>query len=308
MSVAARGIELGAPTHTGRYVTPIARWSSRLALFFVSLLLVTLVLHRLGLLPTVLALNLFAVGYVGAALGLAIGLVALARIWRTGEGGAGNLVVGILLPLAAMAGPFAVLVISHDLPRLNDVTTDLVNPPQFKALASREKEANPSSYAAGEIAALQAAGYPDVRTFVLARSVDDAFELVEEIAKRLRWRVTVAEVRAGRPPAKTAVMEATDHTLLVGFPDDIVVRIEGTNTLSRIDVRSASRYGKFDFGQNAARIRRFLSDLALRAEATGPSGVGGRALRNARARALLKRQKERDQRKGAPRPSRGRGQ
>jgi uncharacterized protein (DUF1499 family) len=256
----------------------------------------------------VLTLNLFAVGYVGAALGLAIGLVALARIWRTGEGGAGNLVVGILLPLAAMAGPFAFLVISHDLPRLNDVTTDLVNPPQFKALASREKEANPSSYAGGEIAALQAAGYPDVRTFVLARSVDDAFELVEEIAKRLRWRVVVADVRAGRPPAKTAVMEATDHTLLVGFPDDIVVRIEGTNTLSRIDVRSASRYGKFDFGQNAARIRRFLSDLALRAEATGPSGIGGRALRNARARALLKRQKERDQRKGAPRPSRGRGQ
>lgn len=308
MSIAARAGEIGAPTHVGRFVTPIARWSSRLALFFVSLLLVTLVLHRLGSLPTVLALNLFTVGYVGAALGLAIGLVALARIWRTGEGGAGNLAIGILLPLGALAGPAAYLVISHELPHINDVTTDLVNPPQFKMLAARDKEANASSYPGPEVAALQAGAYPDLRTFVLARSVDDAFELVEEVAKRLRWRVVVAEVRTGRPPAKTAVMEATDHTLLVGFPDDVVVRIEGNNTLSRIDVRSASRYGKFDFGQNAARLRRFLSDVALRAEATGPSSGAARGLRNARARALLKRQKARDQQKAAPRPARGRGQ
>jgi uncharacterized protein (DUF1499 family) len=269
---------------------------------------VTLVLHRLGSLPTVLTLNLFTVGYVGAALGLAIGLVALARIWRTGEGGAVNVAFGILLPLAAAAGPVAYLVVTHDLPRINDVTTDLVNPPQFKALAARDKEANLSAYPGREVAAVQAGAYPDLRTFVVARSVDDVFELVDDVAKRLRWRVAVAEVRAGRPPAKTAVMEATDHTLLVGFPDDIVVRIEGTNSLSRVDVRSASRYGKFDFGQNAARLRRFLSELALRVEATGPGAAGGRGLRNARARALLKRQKARDQQKVAPRPARGRGQ
>lgn len=308
MTAAARTGASGAPMEMGRFATPTARWSSRLALFFVSLLLVTLLLHRLASLPTVLALNLFAVGYVGAALALGVGLVALARIWRTGEGGAGNLAIGILLPLAAAAGPAAYLVASHDLPRINDVTTDLANPPQFRVLAAREKGANPSSHPGPEVAARQAEAYPDLRTFVLARSVDDAFDLVEEVAKRHRWRVAIAEVRAGRPPAKTAVMEATDYTLLLGFPDDIVVRIEGTNTLSRIDVRSASRFGKFDFGQNAARLRRFLSDLALRAEATGPTGVAGRGLRNARARALLRRQKARDRQKAAPRPARGRGQ
>jgi hypothetical protein len=33
-------------------VAPLSRWSSRLALFFVSLLLITLFVHRLGAMPT----------------------------------------------------------------------------------------------------------------------------------------------------------------------------------------------------------------------------------------------------------------
>ena len=65
------------------------------------------------------------------------------------------------------------------------------------------------------------------------------------------------------------MLEATDQTMLIGFTDDIVVRVEGSANRSRIDVRSASRYGRFDLGQNATRVRRFLAELQARAEATG---------------------------------------
>ena len=100
------------------------------------------------------------------------------------------------------------------------------------------------------------------------------------------------------------MLEATDQTLIVGFTDDIVIRVEGSATRSRIDVRSASRYGTFDFGQNAARVRRFLAEVQARAEATSPV-AGRRGAASARARALLKRQKAGDPEKAESRTGRG---
>jgi hypothetical protein len=48
--------------------------------------------------------------------------------------------------------------------------------------------------------------------------------------------------------------------------------------------------------------------VALRTDISSPATVAGRRLRNARARAALKRQKARDQQKAPPRNVRGRGQ
>jgi Protein of unknown function (DUF1499) len=275
-------------------VSPLARWAWRLALFSMCLLLAGLVLHRLANFPTTVALNLFAVGYGGAALAMLTGLVALVRIWRTGFGGAGLATFSILLPLATFAGPlFYVTAYSH-LPHINDVTTDLSSPPSFVTLAKRAEGANPSAYPGPQVSELQVKAYPDLRTLVLDRPVDEAFELVEDTVRRLRWRVAAAEPPTGRP-AKTGRLEATDQTLLVGFTDDIVVRVEGGPVRARVDVRSASRYGSFDFGQNAARVRKFLTELRARAEATGGPGLTGRrVLSSARARSLLKLQKAGD--------------
>jgi uncharacterized protein (DUF1499 family) len=46
------------------------------------------------------------------------------------------------------------------------------------------------------------------------------------------------------------------------MPDDVTVRIRPRADGARIDVRSASRIGRHDFGTNAARIRRFLDELS----------------------------------------------
>jgi hypothetical protein len=49
--------------------------------------------------------------------------------------------------------------------------------------------------------------------------------------------------------------------LILGLRDDVVVRVKGLPDGSRIDVRSSSRFGSFDFGSNAARIRKLLEDI-----------------------------------------------
>ncbi len=238
-----------------------------------------------------------------------VGLAAFGQIWLHGHGGGLAVAVGVALPLLALAVPAGFFAATYNLPKINDVTTDLTSPPPFVALANRGPGANPSVYPGPDAGTLQAKAYPDVRTLVVDRSVDETFEVVEDVARRLRWNVVAAEVRAGRPPAKSASLEATDQTLIVGFVDDIVVRVEGTNSRARLDARSASRYGNFDFGQNAARLRKFLAEVALRTDATSLPGIAKRrALRNARARALLKKQKARDQQKAAPRTPRGRAQ
>jgi uncharacterized protein (DUF1499 family) len=95
---------------------------------------------------------------------------------------------------------------------------------------------------------------------VIDRPVEESFELVEDTAARLKWKVTLSDPPVGRT-AKAGVLEATDQTMIMGFTDDIVVRVEGNLNRSRIDVRSASRYGVVDLGQNATRVRRFLTDL-----------------------------------------------
>jgi hypothetical protein len=284
-------------------------WSSRLAVFSVSLLLITLVLHRFTSLPTPLALNLFVTGLAGAGVALLIGLAALARIWFTGQAGAGSAAAGVSLTLAALAGPLIFVVAHFNLPWLHDVTTDPADPPAFVTLANRPQGANPIAYPGPRFADLQAKAYPDLRTLALDRPVEETFELVEEAVRRLRWRVVAEEPpmpAAADRPAEPGVIEASEQTPFVGFTDDVVIRIEGNTRRARIDARSASRYGSTDFGQNAARLRRLMAEIRARADVTPSAAVAARERSpGAAARALLKRQKARDPQKAESRNARG---
>ena len=56
-------------------------------------------------------------------------------------------------------------------------------------------------------------------------------------------------------------IEAVDTSLLYGFKDDMVVRIQESGEGTRVDVRSMSRVGRSDLGVNAKRIRTFMARL-----------------------------------------------
>jgi hypothetical protein len=47
----------------------------------------------------------------------------------------------------------------------------------------------------------------------------------------------------------------------MGFRDDVVIRIAPLGQGTRIDMRSASRFGNHDLGANASRVRSLLEDL-----------------------------------------------
>lgn len=281
-------------------VVPAARWSNRIALFCACLLLLAIGLHRFSLLTTPVALNVFAATLAGAAVAIVLGGYAAIRIWGRGEAGALRAAIGTLVAVAMLAWPAVYLSLNSRLPQISDVTTDTTSPPRFMALAKRAPGMNGAEYPGGKVAEAQLKGYPDLHTFVVDRPVEEAFELVEEAVRKLRWKVTASTAPVARP-VKAGLLEATDQTMIIGFWDDVVVRVEGSVHRARVDIRSASRYGGFDFGQNANRIRRFMVELQARVDASAPNAIAGRrSLRTTRSGAVLKKGKASDPAKTTP--------
>jgi uncharacterized protein (DUF1499 family) len=150
--------------------------------------------------------------------------------------------------------------IRRTVPPINDITTDTQNPPAFVAVvAARTAEGNnPVAYPGPKFAEQQKQAYPDIAPLILALPPDRAFSRALDTAQAMRWTIVEDDPAAGR-------IEASDRSRWMGFTDDIVIRITGSGSGSRVDMRSSSRLGRSDFGVNAARIRAYLA--ALRADA-----------------------------------------
>jgi uncharacterized protein (DUF1499 family) len=212
-----------------------------------------------------------------------MGLIAAIGIWRSGAMGTARVIFGILLSLAMLSGPLILIVLAWDYPPINDLSTDTRAPPAFTILAKARAEpgANPAAYPGDRFAKEQARAYPDIKPMQLNRSSAEAFELVVEAVKKLKMDI----VREDGPTAEggEGMIEAVDRTLVGGFYDDVAIRVTGSEHDSRVDIRSASRFGASDFGQNAERIRTLMREIVTRLEATVPVADGARAAPNAKA-------------------------
>jgi hypothetical protein len=278
---------------------PSAVWSLRLALFCGALVLFGVAMHRLLGLSTPVLLNILQVGFAGAALSVLLALTAMLRIWISGREGFLSSLTGLVIGAAILGWPIVYLAMARDLPRINDVSTDTAAPPELVAIAKlRGPGANPSTYPS-DYAPLQASGYPDLQPVRINRSAEETFDLAAEAVRRLKFQI-VAETPPGADATQPGTIEAVDRTLIMGFQDDIVIRVTGDQTTARVDIRSASRYGEFDFGRNAARVRGIFKELKARLDSSVPAAAGPpRSVRDRLNRkAVPKRLQGADRRKG----------
>ncbi len=149
-----------------------------------------------------------------------------------------------------------------DIPPIHDISTDLVNPPQFVAvLPLRGDTSNPTVYGTGnpnmtpeEHAQRQQAAYPDVITQTYDEPASAIFDRALAAVDALGWELVAQDADAGR-------IEATDTTFWFRFKDDVVIRIQPTAAGTEVDARSTSRVGLSDVGKNAARLRAFYNEL-----------------------------------------------
>jgi uncharacterized protein (DUF1499 family) len=80
--------------------------------------------------------------------------------------------------------------------------------------------------------------------------------LTQVVAQLPRWRVESSDTGL-------STLHATRRTKLFGFIDDVRIRLEAVNdTLTRIHVRSQSRVGLGDFGENRRNILELFAALS----------------------------------------------
>jgi len=188
------------------------------------------------------------------------GLASLIGIWRHGIEGLGAALTALAIGVAMLAYPSFLAVRAYRLPAIADITTDPIDPPRFETIGRlRTRQANPVAYAGLYAAEQQKSAYPDIVPLDLDASAQSAYDAAMAVITKRRWQVI--NTRPPQPGRREAYIEAVARTPVMGFRDDIAVRIRPVGEGARVDIRSASRYGRHDFGTNASRVRALITDI-----------------------------------------------
>lgn len=220
--------------------------------------LLCVVIGILGIQARILApmvgFGLFGLGTaVGGIVALVLGGLALLRKSRLPtEQDRKQAAVATALGIALLAILFLSAGIGGGAPPINDITTDLNDPPSF---ASSEEVSDyldrDMNYPAGFMEVVRT-HYPDLAPLDTELSPQAAYAQAVATAQAMGFTIVWQSPEQGR-------FDATDITPIFRFVDDFTVRVRPRETGSRIDVRSKSRDGQGDMGTNAKRIRDFSS-------------------------------------------------
>jgi hypothetical protein len=242
-------------------VSGLATWSRNLALFSVIAVIVSILIVRFGFLEMKPALATFFGALGLAVLSILFGLAAFAAIWQNGSRGMGRILLAFLINAVVLAYPVYLGLQYRKLPKIYDITTDPIDPPRFEALARlRSGEGTNSAVYAGLYSAeQQRLAYPDIETVELEVPPQRAYEVTLQLIGKRKW--LVIDERPPQPPRRIGRIEAVARTPIMGFREDVSIRITPDGEESRVDIRSSSRYFESDLGSNAARVSKLIEDI-----------------------------------------------
>jgi uncharacterized protein (DUF1499 family) len=252
-------------------VSRLAVWARRLALFALATAILGTLIVRAGLLEMVPALATVAGALVLAGAAILAALASLVVIWREGAGGLGYAVSALAIGAGLIAYPAYLGTKAYRLPMINDVTTDPADPPRLEALSRVRPRSgtNPVTYPGQAFAELQRAAYPELEPMQLSVPPPVAYEVVYEVIGRRKWRIV--DARRPQSRGRDGHIEAVARTPIMGFRDDVVIRIRASGDDTRVDIRSASRYGPHDLGANAARVAALIDEIEAAVNALPPA-------------------------------------
>ena len=248
-------------------VSSLASWARNLAVFAVVAVLVSIIIVRFDFLEMKPAMATFLGGLAIAGLSILFGLAGFAAIWQNGSRGMARILLAFLIDGAILAYPAYQGLLYRKLPPIHDITTDPIDPPRFDAL-SRVRTGdgtNTAVYAGLYSAEQQRQFYPDIEPIELEIPVDRAYAIARQLVIKRKW--LVIDEREPQPPRRIGRIEAVARTPIMGFREDVSIRVVPDGDDSRVDIRSASRYFDSDFGSNAARVKKFIDDLNTAADA-----------------------------------------
>lgn len=243
---------------TGRAVwgTRLGQWTVALTLVSLAVAAIGLTLARYDIIAKLAGFTALLGGGLLALLAALMGIAALVAGRKSGIAGKGRTItaVGVSIAFAGFLASRALA--GGNVPPIHDITTDLADPPRFKALTLRKD----NLAGVGTIENwrnIHAAAYGDIRSITIPKPVPEVTANAVRLAKAAGWDIAASDIGRG-------YVEATASVSYIRFRDDIAIRIvpspDGNG--SRVDMRSVSRVGVGDLGVNARRIRDFLKALA----------------------------------------------
>ncbi|MFT6255249.1 MAG: hypothetical protein ACJATV_001507 [Granulosicoccus sp.] len=190
--------------------------------------------------------------------------IIVSSLWRFSHGVQSNTLsmVSLVLAVVPIFAVVAFVIAAQKAPAIHDISTDTANPPEFVlAEQARHHSHNSLSYDSANVP-IQRQAYPHIKPVIIGQEPQVVMVSVMAAVNKLGWQLHGNDSDVGST-SDALVVEAYIKTPLLGFVDDVVVRItpEESGT-SRIDVRSVSRIGVSDLGVNAKRIHLFLNVLS----------------------------------------------
>ncbi len=247
-------------------VSSLATWARNLAVFSIIAVVVSILIVRFGFLEMKPALATFFGALACAGLSILVGLAAFVAIWQNGSRGMSRILLALLIDAVILAYPAYLGLQYRKLPPIHDITTDPIDPPRFDALARLRTGdgTNTAVYAGLYSAEQQRLYYPDIETVELDAPVTRAFDVTMQLVTKRKW--LVIDERAPQPPRRIGRIEAVARTPIMGFREDVSIRVTPDGDDSRVDIRSSSRYFESDLGSNAARVTKLIEALNTAAE------------------------------------------
>ena len=239
-----------------------ATWSRSLALFSLVLAGLAVALARSRVLDPFGALSVIGVAEAFALVAFGLAPLAAVAIWRRGLRGAGAAFLGFVVSAAVLAPLAYSAALAVALPAVNDLSTDLDNPPAFisssKAFAARGGPAPQAM--AGDAVAAEKAFYPNIKPISVKTDPTAAFAAALQAVKDLGWRIADALPPGDRGGGQGEI-DALDASPILHFQDEVAIRLRPDGGATLVDLRSASGMGRHDFGANAKRIAAFAAAM-----------------------------------------------
>jgi hypothetical protein len=228
-----------------------AVWARRFGALALPLAIIPVLLHRGHIITSDNFVVIEAAAMLLAAIAIVAAIVAFIRLWFTGDQGWSRAALAFVFGMLCLAPAGFFLWQAATIPASADVSTDFTNPPTLVSFVE-------SRFIGPEERERIAAAYPNARSRNYPIAAPQMFDIVDALLDARGW-----DTRARRAPqtaVDTGQLNAVVTTLL-GFSQEVAVRLSGGPDGTTIDMRSASLSTFPDVGENGQRVEAFLLEL-----------------------------------------------
>ncbi len=231
-----------------------AIWARRLGGIAVPLVVLSVLLHRFGLVSGDRFLVIIGLGGVVALLAVTVSLMALARLWQTGDRGWNRALFGLILGLVCLAPYLWYGQLALHYPPVTDIATTQRDALPLIFEAGTADMPAPRLLTAEQIAST----FPNVVSRTYRLSQTQIFEIVSQLVEDNGWTM-----RRSTPPGGSGQPGRINAQTMTwpGWREEIVLAVTGNDDSATVDMRSASLNAPHDFGSNGLRIESFLRAL-----------------------------------------------